>query len=579
MADKNGIFSQVDPGRKLYRSGFNRSKRNMFDAFPGRLYPVYVDNMIPGDIKKLRLNWSIKANPSVTPINTPVKVSFFAFFVPWAQIFGEEYGDSSDHFIQDILSGGKDGNNTDTIPLLSNARCFFDHDANGVGLNGNNAVTGSSASLAYVCSLSNYFGYPTFRVTGKSAGTVVPAIKYAPTVTWHRAYWRIVRDYFINEDTQSDLMDEVFKDGSGSELDSHDGQGTLNGYLPFPTLWSRDYFMSCLSDYLKGTPPALSLGSLTVPQGALSSHMLDFAGGHEGQLLANQTSSSGFSYMTHNGTVTAEKEVAHLRVPATPVTLPVNGSISVDDLRLAFATQRILERANRCGSRYTEYLLSTFGTAPADGSLRRPYYLGGIRSQIVTPEVLQTSQSGDTPQGNRAGVGFSIGRNGFPTYHAKEFGTFMVVCNIEPEASYCDGLSREATRKSRFDFFNPSYQNLTEDVIKAGEIFADPCGTVSGYDPSAPFGYQGIYNDMRTSFDQISGNFRYGELDTWHMALRFTTKPALNARFQRIWTYKKDWMRPFAVQNMPPYLFDLNLDVRDIRPMVKFPVPGLIDHN
>lgn len=594
MADKNGIFEKVDPGVRIYRSRFNRSFQKLIDCYPGYLYPILTDIIMPGDIVKPRLRWNIKVNPSVTPYFTRVRGSVFYFAVPLRQIFGTKYGDQ-ENFIENILTGGQDGDNADLIPLLSKVMYYLDW-TNTKGLAPrpatNNAQVDSldthDSIQNFHITLSNCFGYPTFRIPDSlNIGDYVNGVvKYPATVTYHRAYWKIVSDYFVDEDTQPDMVDAVFN-GSGEIGDTH-----TYDFVPFSTLWSRDYFMSAMKDFLKGTPPALELGSVNLPTYPNESLYLDVYGHNPSQPSANGPFLHGISdgsnvYLGETvdaapsdwrpGSTARVQLAARSLSPSGPASL--NAAIGVDDIRLAFATQRILERANRCGSRYTEYLLSTFGIAPADGTLQRAWYLGGVRFNVFTPEVLQTSESASTPQGSRAGVGFSVGEQGVHTYYCKEWSVLMAVLNIEPDATYCDGMPRQARYRSRFDFFNPSMQNLSEQVVEKGEIFADISNAFDSYSPSDGFGYQGMWNELRTKMDEVSGNFRYSELDNWHMALRFTSVPNLGPSFKFIRTYSQDFMRPFAVRNMPPFLCSFYHEMTWVRPMVRHPVPGLIDHN
>lgn len=588
MADKNGIFEKVDPGIKIYRSRFNRGFRKDIDLYPGRLYPIMADICMPGDIVRPRLRWNIKVNPSVTPFFTPVKGSVFYFAVPMRMIYNTEYGDKNDHFFEDIVTGGKDGNNSDSLPLLTDSEFFQDFGAAGstFSINGESQVVGAQFwNCPYLVSLSNCFGYPTFRSDFSKYPKFV--VKYAPTETYHRAYWRIVSDYFVDEDTQPNLVDFRFHVLFGSGFQASGAySGAVEQALPFRTLFSRDYFMSALKDFLKGIPPAIDIGSISVPRGTLSglSDVPIFYNGPSDvpQMVTVATEALNGKYPLVGNTPPSASASHFVNIgplPSSDVSFPSTGSFGVDDMRLAFATQRILERANRCGTRYTEYLLSTFKTSPSDGTLQRPWYLGGVRFNIVTPEVLQTSESGSTPQGNRSGIGFSVGKGGIHPFHCKEWSVLMAVVNIEPEASYCDGLPRQSRYASRWDFFNPSMQNLSEQIVEKGEIWSDVTNTNPSYTGKEGFGYQGMWNELRTKMDETSGNFRYSELNNWNMCLRYNSSPALGPKFKCISTYQSDIMRPFSVQNMPPYLCSFYHDISWVRPMVRHPVPGLIDHN
>ena len=82
-------------------------------------------------------------------------------------------------------------------------------------------------------------------------------------------------------------------------------------------------------------------------------------------------------------------------------------TFNVADLRLVFQIQKWMERNARSGVRYTEFLRSHFGVSPRDERLQRPEYVGGSKAPIIVSEVLQTSETGTSPQGNMAGHGIS----------------------------------------------------------------------------------------------------------------------------------------------------------------------------
>ena len=71
------------------------------------------------------------------------------------------------------------------------------------------------------------------------------------------------------------------------------------------------------------------------------------------------------------------------------------------DLRNTLAIQRFLERMNRTGQRYTEYLRS-MGIKSSDARLDRPEWLSHGKQTLQFDEVLQTAPS---TQASRPGVG------------------------------------------------------------------------------------------------------------------------------------------------------------------------------
>ena len=63
--------------------------------------------------------------------------------------------------------------------------------------------------------------------------------------------------------------------------------------------------------------------------------------------------------------------------------------LTVNSLRLAFATQQMLETDARSGSRYIELLRGHFGVISPDGRLQRPELLSANRTRINVHQNLQ----------------------------------------------------------------------------------------------------------------------------------------------------------------------------------------------
>ena len=66
---------------------------------------------------------------------------------------------------------------------------------------------------------------------------------------------------------------------------------------------------------------------------------------------------------------------------------------TINDIRLAFQTQKLYERDARGGTRYTEIVHSHFGVDSPDSRLQRPEYLGGGSAPIQVIPVAQTTQA------------------------------------------------------------------------------------------------------------------------------------------------------------------------------------------
>lgn len=160
--------------------------------------------------------------------------------------------------------------------------------------------------------------------------------------------------------------------------------------------WQKDRYTSALLEQQRGTAPALPVN--VTGNAEWNNFVL-----HTGELgrpyFSNMAASDQF-YIADNAQAIANAKSAfdNNTLNATATTFDIN------DLRLAFQIQKFLERNNRAGARYTEFLKAHFGVNPRDDRLQRPEYIGGSRAPVIISEVLQTSETATTPQGTLAGL-------------------------------------------------------------------------------------------------------------------------------------------------------------------------------
>lgn len=86
-------------------------------------------------------------------------------------------------------------------------------------------------------------------------------------------------------------------------------------------------------------------------------------------------------------------------------------SSTINDLRLAFQTQKMYERDARSGTRYVEKLKAHFNVHSPDGRQQRPELLGSSHTPLENHQVAQTSSTDTTsPQGNVAAFSLTGGK-------------------------------------------------------------------------------------------------------------------------------------------------------------------------
>lgn len=394
----------------------------------------------------------------------------------------------------------------------------------------------SSAGVTDISTLWDYLGFPT---------NVDPQGAY-PIDFPRRAYNKIWNEYYRDQN----FMAEVAETNEEVLLRS----------------WEKDYLTSALPWQQRGVAPALPIAGTTSAVWEDSS----WTQSGPGTALGFNDAAPGDPEAYVNGANALANAKAWFA--SNVVDLSVASTFDISDLRLAFQIQKWMERNARAGVRYTEFLGSHFGVAPADDRLSRPEYIGGTKSPIIVSEVLQTSETDTTPQGNLAGHGLSVNNGFIGNYRVVEYGLIMSIMSVMPKPVYQQGINRQWLRRTRYDFYFPEFSNLSEQQIMRAEVYA----TAVAADNQALFGYQGQYDEMRVKQNMVCGQFRT-VFDYWHMSRQFPGPacPVLNEDFMYC-VPRKDI---FAVPSDPGLLVRFANIIKAIRPMQAIANPGLIDHN
>lgn len=350
-----------------------------------------------------------------------------------------------------------------------------------------------------------------------------------------RAYNRVWNEYYRDENLQDEVLET--------------NEAILN------RCWTKDYFTSALPWQQRGTSPALPIAGST--SAVFSSGFV-----------------SGMTSLIYDPTNHAPDAGGRAMLNNNVVDLSTASTFDIADLRLAFQIQKWMERNARAGVRYTEFLRAHYGESPRDDRLDRPEYIGGSKSPIIISEVLQTSSTDAvTPQGNLAGHGLSVNEAFCGSYRVQEHGLILGMFSVMPRPSYQQGINRQWLRRTRYDFFFPEFQNLSEQAIENAEIMALDADETHNV---GIFGYQGRYDEMRYKPNMVVGEMR-DTFDYWHLGRIFDslTPPVLNADFVSCVPSK----RVFAVQDVPVLMVQFANIIKAFRPLQIQAEPGLIDHN
>lgn len=519
-------FSQV-PSVQIPRSSFDRSHGHKTTIDFDNLYPIYVDEYLPGDTANLKLNALGRLATPIFPVMDNMYLDTFFFAVPyrlvwdnWERFNGQQDTptDSVDYLIPTITSPAATGHAPGTI---------FDH-----------------------------MGIPPG----------IPDLEHS--ALWLRAYNLIFNDWFRDENLQN----------SRSQL-TDDGPDDPTVYALQKRGKRHDYFTSCLPFAQKdfGNPVLLPLGS----QADVKLGPPITGADYEGNFPVN-TQITSIDPRFHRGTLKgiddgpmADGSAANLYADLSDAT-----ASTINELRTAFQIQRMMERDARGGTRYIEIIKSHFGVTSPDFRLQRPEYLGGGSSRIGITQVPQTTPTGIvpdvSPQGNLAGFGtVSVNGNGFTKSFTEHTLIIGLAC-ARADLTYQNGLARMWSRQTRYDHYFPSLSHLGEQAVLNKEIFAQG-SAAPGIDDQV-FGYNERYSEMRYYPSLITGKFRSTDpltLDAWHLSQDFATLPTLSGQFIQQDTPID---RVVAVPTEPDIILDMYFSLRMARPMPTYGTPGMIDH-
>lgn len=557
------------PAMYMRRTKFDRSHVYKTTFNSGKLIPVFVDEVLPGDTTRMSVNYFARLATPVKPIMDNIYLDWFFFFVPnrlvwehWQNFcFEQEDPDDSTDYV---------------IPTVTAA---------------NNSENG------YVGSLWDYFGLPV-NTSGNLSG--INALPF-------RAVYLIWNEWFRDENLQKSVKiqkgdtNEVLDSSRASDQPSWvftSGTNIVPGLACPPRGKRHDYFTSALPWTQKG--PGVSIGlagtATLVDPSPVSGYFvqqsnnslgaaqfskdggvhdvytgngtLQYQGGYSVSIAGHSVNGSG------TATVTAQPGSSWLSKSAY-ADLDSSSIFTINSLRTAFQMQKFYERLARGGSRYTEVLRSFFGVVSPDARLQRPEFLGSFTKMVNVNPIAQTSATDDTsPQGNLSAYGVTASKfHGF-TKSFVEHGYIIGFVCARADLTYQQGINKMWLRSTVYDFYWPTFAHLGEQAIELREIYAQ--GSEAD---TTVFGYQERYAEYRYKPSQITGKFRSsvtgGNLDLWHLSQFFKNAPTLNEEFI---VENPPIDRIIAVPSEPEFLLDIGFRYTTVRPMPMFGTPGLVDH-
>lgn len=551
-------FSRV-PAADIQRSTFDRSfsLKTSFNA--GQLIPILCQEVLPGDTMKVTTSKVVRLQTLLKPILDNLYIETYYFYTPnrilwkhWKEFCGEN--NESAWVPSTVYS----------IPTIS-------------------APAGGFA----VGSLADFFGLPV-NVDWDADFAL------APSALPFRAYARICNEWFRDQNLKDPLLipdDDAYQEGTNGDNYITD---VANGGKPFIAARFHDYFSSCLPAPQRG--PAVSF---QIPvDGTLFGAALPVV--PSSNRITPDSAFSGRTWWYEHKVGDSEPNEGLLKVAdsdvsfdtaplgnvssLTPANLVVNVpesagaySFTINELRMAFATQRYLEKMAYGGSRYTELLRTLFGVTAPDASLQRPEYLGGSRTPLNVSEVTNNAQTETEYLGDLGGMSSTADQNFDFVKSFTEHGYVIGVAVVRYKHTYCQGLDRMWMRHNFLDFYQPTFANLGNQPVYKAEIFAEDFLD----DKDEIFGYQEAWADYRYGKDICTSEMRpnvANSLASWHLADNYAVSPYLSSEWIDEDLTNVDRVLAVEHTNANQIFGDFYFNIEHTRPMPMYSIPGLIDH-
>ena len=623
------------PQLKLTRSSHNLSNTTCFDVEQGWLVPTAVYDCVPGDRFNLSSQALIRTTALVKPAFTVnLQAKSASFFVAYRTIWKA---------FEDFFSGGRSGNAKIPLPVFNindellqysifdyfGLPCVSSNPINSLEIDTTEYIN-ALYLLAYLKIWNDYFRNPSLDIEIDVFNLTI----YKPNDDTPYDFSRHTTPFNFVHNGVSYIGASVtiflrWCFGLISNTVSIDRLtlDVINSNSPNPPDWQkrkysrpalvnlpRDLFTSALPTASSSDPVSLSIS------GNVGSASISGKGTSYVKLPATVTQTTGLGLEVKNFIVNAaplskgtlyvnpniNQSDSILGAPSTEGNYPrltvynddiarglsvrtsggYSSGIYPRELRLVFGLDLKQQIRNLSGNRYQDLLKAFYGVTTRDYRLNLAEYIGGSRYPIYTSEVLQTSETSNTPLGDQAGHAIGSGSSSHGSYFVEELGCILNLFWINSENIYAQELRRDWRKFSINDYFFPMFERLGDQELLQEEI----CYTISPktsdsiLNNSRIFGFVPRYSEYKFYNNTVKGGFR-GNYRYWSQARFFYSEAKevmlkLNSSFIKPnpVTFNRIFQTIDNEYTLKPYQVKFVNNTIAFRPMEENTIGYLIDH-
>lgn len=555
----------------------------------GKLVPIYFAECYPGDHFNIDVGALLKMSiPSAPTMDSP-RYDINFFFVPWKQVF-PNWND----VIGESYEGGAPVEKA-TVPAIQ-----FDSLGN--------------SSLTYsVNDLADYFNVPV-NVNLKNIGVSISALPF-------RAYVKIWNDWYRDENLD-EIADYSNDNNANSNVSFNNETFTPSGIndvqYGFGLLQVnrlRDYFASCLPFIQKGDVPTIATvsnaqlqdflnnvgASEQLPLNTISENAdfgasqnittIDANGDYLTWIGSNSPGGSILNTDSVSGdTGLGQKWFTELNNGQLELNTDFNndtglGTFNITDLRNALVKQHQNELDARAGTRYYEKLLSYWGVELNPLEIGRSEYIGGWHGNVSINNVVQSAPNNataNTPLGTLGGLSITSDSNkNTVNYSCTQYGIIIGCICVRTNITYSQGLPRLFTKLQDTDFYNPTFNGISEQPIYAYELYLD--GSSATNNNNQVFGFNQPFADLKYTVNRASGYVGANATDTYYNFYTYQNVLSSTPTLSNTWMYYP----ASALENtllldanntkelVNDFLADFYFNVKCAREIPAYSVPGV----
>ena len=616
------------PQLKLTRSSHNLSNTTCFDVEQGWLVPTAVYDCVPGDRFNLGSQALIRTTALIKPAFTVnLQAKSASFFVAYRTIWKP---------FEDFFSGGRSGNAKIPLPVFNINDELLQYsifDYFGLPCKSSNPINTSAPNtseyinalylLAYLKIWNDYYRNPSldieidvYNLTIYKPNDDTPYDFSSFTVPFDFAhngisyigasvtiFLRWCFGLISNTVSIDSLTSDVFTSNSPNPPSWQQRKYSRPALVNLP----RDLFTSALPTASSSDPVSLGISggisgtSITgTSRTNLKTSVVEPSAGlglaiRDGELRLAQLD-IGTLKLDTNGNLTGMPSTGSVYTSlfvrgsdvAKNLSVNISGNYSSGiyprELRLVFGLDLKQQIRNLSGNRYQDLLKAFYGVTTRDYRLNLAEYIGGSRYPIYTSEVLQTSETANTPLGDQAGHAIGSGNAFHGSYFVEELGCILNLFWINSENIYAQEFRRDWRKFSINDYFFPMFEKLGDQELLQEEVcylISPPTGSSFN---SRIFGFVPRYSEYKFYNNTVKGGFR-GNYKYWSQARFFTltpdeTKLNLNSSFIKPNTviFNRIFQTIDNDYTLKPYQVKFVNNTIAFRPMEENTIGYLIDH-